>query len=110
MLSSNPAFGDADDFLLTFHDIATRVNADGLDTTITWNQLLPGNYAGSYYVLAKIDSLNSVDETVENELTQNGNNVWFDVNASRIALQPTAFPAPYLVSTTGATPSASTRK
>jgi hypothetical protein len=107
VLSSNPTFGDADDFLLTFHDIATRVNADGLDTTITWNQLLPGNYAGSYYVLAKVDTLNAVDETVENELAQNGNNVWFDVSASRIALQPIAFPTTYLVSTTGATPAAS---
>lgn len=107
VLSANPGFGDADDFLLTFHDVATRINADGADTTITWNQLLPGNYAGSYYVLAKIDTLNGVDETVETELAQNGNNVWYDVNASRIALQPTAFPTTYLASTTGTTPLAS---
>jgi hypothetical protein len=107
VLSANPAFGDADDFLLTFHDIATRINADGADTTISWNQLLPGNFAGSMHVLAKIDTLNGVDETVENELAQNGNNVWFDVNASRIALQPTAFPTTYLASTTGGVGAAS---
>jgi len=102
-MSSNPQFEDADDFELTFFDIGTRINADSVDRTISWNQLLPGNFSGSYYVLAKIDSLPSpsVDESVEFDRAVNGNNIWFDVNASRIALLPTAFPTVTLASTTG---------
>jgi Tol biopolymer transport system component len=101
ILSTNPTFGDADDFLLTFLDVNSRVNADGVNRTLSWNQLLPGNYAGSYYVLAKIDSLGKVDETTsDNDFTINGNNIWYDVNASRIALQPTSFPTIYLSSRT----------
>ncbi|MES2693623.1 MAG: Ig-like domain-containing protein [Verrucomicrobiota bacterium] len=101
VLSNNPVYGDADDFLLTFHDIAVKRDADDVDWPITWTQLLPGNFSGSYYVLAKIDSLNAVTETVENDLTENGNNIWLDVAATRIALQPTTFPTAYLASTTG---------
>lgn len=101
VLSSNPLFGDADDFTLTALDVNTRVNANGLDNVITWDQLLPGNFAGSYYVLAKIDSLGTVDETTpDNDPNNNGNNVWQDVNGTRIALQPTSFPTIYLASLT----------
>ena len=105
VLSSNPAYENpsatSDDFLLTFFDVPIIVNADSVQHTFSWNQLLPGNFPGSYYVLAKIDALNQVDETIENDLTQNGNNVWFDVNATRLALLPTTFPTMYLASTTG---------
>lgn len=108
VLSSNPTFGDADDFQLTFFDVggnsngATNgvVNADDVDHSIPWNQLLPGNFAGSYYVLAKIDSLDEVSETIENDLSDNGNNIWQDVAGTRIALQPSTFPTIYLASTT----------
>ena len=101
VLSQNATFGDADDFMLTFHDVSTKKNADSSTQTISWSQLLPGNYSGSYYVLAKIDSLGAVTETIENDTTVNGNNIWGDLAGSRLALQPTAFPTAYLVSTTG---------
>ncbi len=101
IISSNPTFGDADDFLLTFHDISTRVNADNVDRTLNWTQLLPGNFPGSFYVLAKIDVNSQVDESIEDDLTQNGNNVWYDVNASRIALDPSNFPTIYWGSSGG---------
>ena len=101
-LSPNPQFGDADDFQLTFHDVASTVNADGLSHVISWNQLMPGNFSGSYYVLAKIDALDVVDEAVEGDLLENGNNIYFDTNATRIALLPTTFPTLTLASTTGA--------
>lgn len=101
ILSSNPTFGDADDFLLTAHTVGARVNADGVDRTINWTQLLPGNFSGSYYVLAKIDTQEQVTETVEDDLTQNGNNIWYDVNASRIALDPSNFPTIYWGSKNG---------
>src|SRR5439155_21414059 len=93
--------GDSDDFLLTFQDVSTKKDADSSTQTISWNQLLPGNYSGSYYVLAKIDSLDAVTETIENDTTINGNNIWGDLAGTRIALQPTAFPTTYLASTTG---------
>jgi Tol biopolymer transport system component len=113
ILSSNPKFGDADDFLLTAFDIGSGslttltgnggssvFNADGLDRTLTWNQILPGNFAGSYYVMAKIDTLNSVSETIDDDLSLNGNNTWFspDTNAARIALLATNFPTVYWAS------------
>ncbi|MCX6953748.1 MAG: Ig-like domain-containing protein [Verrucomicrobia bacterium] len=103
VLSSNPTYGDADDFLLTFLDVPTTVNADNVPHTFSWNQLLPGNFAGSYYVLARIDSLKQVDESIENDPAQNGNNDWLDVAGTRIALLPTTFPTMYLASaaTTG---------
>lgn len=101
VLSSNPTFGDADDFLLTFHDISSQIDADSVNRTINWTQLLPGNFPGSFYVLAKIDTLAQVDETVEADLTKAGNNVWYDVNASRLALDPTNFPTIYLGSSGG---------
>jgi hypothetical protein len=101
-LSPNPQFGDADDFQLTFHDVASTVNADGLSHVISWNQLMPGNFSGSYYVLAKIDAMDVVDEAVEGDLLENGNNIYFDTNATRIALLPTTFPTLTLASTTGA--------
>jgi hypothetical protein len=113
VLSTNAAFGDADDFILTEFDLgATDFTGAGFPTpgaldadnqlhAVTWNQLLPGNYAGSYYVLAKIDQLSKVDETTSDaDLTINGNNVWFDTSATRIALQPTSFPTIYLATVT----------
>lgn len=105
VLSSNPVYGDADDMLLTFHDVTIPILADDRPHVISWNQLLPGNFSGSYYVLAKIDALNQVTETIEDDLTDPGNNIWLDVNASRIALLPSTFPTIYLASNTAtATP------
>lgn len=100
VLSSNPIYGDADDFRLTFYDRTSKLDA-GSSVSFTWNQLIPGNFSGSYYVLAKIDSLDGTTETTESDLTQNGNNIWLDVNAPRISIQPTNFPTNYLASTTG---------
>ena len=96
VLSANAGFGDADDFRLILHDVHNTVNADGQTRTLSWNQLLPGNFPGSYFVLAKIDTIGgangSVDETVESDFTQNGNNIWQDVAGTRLALLPTTFP------------------
>ncbi|HVU35118.1 MAG TPA: Ig-like domain-containing protein [Opitutaceae bacterium] len=101
VLSSNPQFGDADDFQLTFFDVTTVTNADGAAHTITWNQLLPGNFSGSYYVLAKIDSLNAIDETGEAAAKPLDLNVFLDVSATKVTLQPTAFPTLYVASMAG---------
>ncbi len=98
VLSSNPTYGDADDFQLTFFDITAKVNADDAPHTLTWNQLLPGNFSGSYYVLAKIDSLNVVDETGEAAAAPLDPNVWLDVSGTKIGLQPSAFPTLYVPS------------
>ena len=101
VLSTNPIFGDSDDFLLTSHDISASsvapLNANNANTVLSWNQVLPGNFAGSYYVLAKIDTLGGITETVENDLSDNGNNIYFtpDSNAARISLLPTNFPTVY---------------
>ena len=100
VLSSNPIFGDADDFRLTFTDRKTKLNADNITQTFAWNQLVPGNFAGSYYVLAKIDVFDTNPETIENDFTINGNNIWLDVNAPRFTIQPTNFATNYLASTT----------
>lgn len=112
VLSANPAYGDADDFRLTFHDVSQVIDADGAEHTITWNQLLPGNFAGSYYVLAKIDALDTLDENDAPELTMNGNNVWgsdyLNPSATLINLLPSNFPAVSVVShATGAANTAS---
>ena len=107
ILSSNPTFGDADDFLLTAHQVTASsgfpLNANNTNTTIGWNQVLPGNFAGSYYVMAKIDTLAGVTETIENDLTDNGNNIYStpDTNAARISLLPTNFPTVNWASTAG---------
>ncbi len=116
VLSSNPTFGDADDQQLTFFDVnlnllstmagnggATIMNADGTDRTITWTQILPGNFAGSYYVLAKINALPGAGALAENDppaQTVNGDNVWagnsVNPSATLINLLPSNFPATVL--------------
>ncbi|MDP3209278.1 MAG: hypothetical protein Q8M65_09020, partial [Rhodoglobus sp.] len=107
ILSSNPTFGDTDDFLLTSHDISASsgspLNANNTSTTINWNQILPGNFAGAYYVMAKIDTNSGITETVEADLTDNGNNIYYspDNTAARISLLPTNFPTVYWASTSG---------
>lgn len=102
ILSTNATFGDADDFLLTSFDIASVVSADDVNRPLAWNQLLPGNFAGTYYVMAKIDTLGGVSEVVESDLTDNGNNVWYgSTNAARITLLPTNFPTQYWASLNG---------
>ncbi len=112
VLSSNPTYGDADDFQLTILDINTgnitttdnagnrAVNADGVEQTFNWQQLLPGNLTGSYYVLAKIDSLNALTENDPPALTVNGNNIWggnaLNPTATLINLLPSNFGTVYL--------------
>ena len=118
VLSNNPTFGDSDDFVLYFFDVSagalatmsgnnglTYMNADGADRTFSWNQLLPGNFSGSYYVLAKINSLPTASAVSENDppvQTVNGNNVWagnsMNPNATLINLLPSNFPTTNLVS------------
>jgi len=108
VLSSNPTFGDNDDFQLTFHDINAgnitttdnvgnrAVLADGSLQTFNWHQALPGNFSGSYYVLAKIDSLDQLTENDPGALTVNGNNVWggnsLNPTGTLINLLPSNFP------------------
>jgi Tol biopolymer transport system component len=118
VLSSNPTYGDADDFGLVSFDIdaatlaglsgnngLTFLNADGADRTFSWNQYLPGNFPGSYYVLAKINMLPLPNFVIENDpavQTVNGNNVWagnsMNPNATLINLLPSNFPTTTLVS------------
>ncbi|MBI5382156.1 MAG: PD40 domain-containing protein [Opitutae bacterium] len=102
VLSSNATFGDADDFQLTSHDVNAKINADNANHTISWNQLLPGNFTGSFYVLAKIDSLNALAENDPPALQVNGNNIWgsdaLNPSATLINLIPSNFPTSYLAS------------
>jgi hypothetical protein len=116
VLSSNPTYGDADDFQLTILDVSAAsiaqttadsagnrvVLADGLQHTFNWNQVLPGNFSGSYYVLAKIDSLNAVDENDPSALTVNGNNIWggntLNPTGTLINLIPSTFGTNFLAS------------
>ncbi len=123
VLSTNPTFGDGDDFQLTLQDITSgnvgtvdnfgnaAVNADGATHTFNWQQVLPGNFSGSYYVLAKIDSQGSLPQNDPPALTVNGNNIWvsnpLNPTATLINLLPSNFPTAYLGSHgTGATTSA----
>ncbi len=111
VLSTNATFGDSDDFQLTFHDVSSTINADGATHTLNWNQILPGNFAGSYYVLAKIDSLDTVDENDPAALTVNGDNIWgsnaLTPTATLINILPSNFPSMTLVThASGATTSA----
>lgn len=102
VLSSNPTYGDADDFRLTLHDIVDLIDADNAVQTVAWNQVLPGNFTGSYYVLAKIDSLDALDENDPAPLTVNGDNVWggnsLNPSGTLINLLPKNFPTVYLSS------------
>ena len=106
VLSNNPTFGDSDDFQLTLQDINANnisttdntvpgnpsIPADGVAHTFNWHQLLPGNLAGSYYVLAKIDQMDTLDENDSPEFTINGNNVWgLNPSATLITLEPANF-------------------
>jgi hypothetical protein len=126
VLSTNPTFGDADDFQLTINDITSSnfgsslttdnngnsaLMADGSSHTFSWNQVLPGNYSGSYYVLAKIDSLNALTQNDPPALNVNGNNIWggntLNPSGTLINLLPSNFPTNYLAShKTSATTSA----
>lgn len=111
VLSTNATFGDGDDFQLTIQDRSAKVNADGSTQTYSWTQLLPGNFAGSYYVLAKIDALDALDENDAPALTVNGDNIWgsnaFNPTATLINILPSNFPATALVTHgTGSTNSA----
>ncbi len=111
VLSTNATFGDADDFQLTFFDDSTKMNADDTTRTYSWNQVLPGNFAGSYYVLAKIDALDAVDENDNPTLTVNGDNIWgtnsLTPTATLINILQSNFPSTSLVThATGASTSA----
>jgi len=77
------------------------ISAPG-DHIFRWNQVLPGNFSGSYYVLAKIDSLDELDENDPPVQTINGDNVWAS-NATNpagtlINLLPSNFPTSALIS------------
>ncbi len=102
VLSSNPTYGDADDFRLTLHDITGTIDADDAVHTVTWNQVLPGNFTGSFYVLAKIDSLDGLDENDPAPLTVNGDNIWggntLNPSGTLINLLPKNFATVYLAS------------
>ncbi|HVU24052.1 MAG TPA: Ig-like domain-containing protein [Opitutus sp.] len=115
VLSTNPTFGDSDDFQLTFFDLNSStlqgipgnggspyLDADNGSRTISWNQVLPGNFAGSYYVLARIDSLQAQTENDSPTLTLNGDNDWVgnSINpaATLINLLPSNFASTALVS------------
>lgn len=95
VLSTDPIYGNADDFRLTFFDVSEIIEADGADHTINWTQIMPGNFAGTYFVLAKIDSLDVVDETVETDLQRNGNNIYSDSGAAKIITTSVNFPTVY---------------
>ncbi len=128
VLSTNPTFGDADDFQLTILNISGGsiaqttadtagnrvIEADSSSTghTFNWNQVLPGNLTGSFYVLAKMDSLNALSQNDPGTQTVNGNNIWggntLNPSGTLINLLPSNFPTTSLAShTAGGTTSAS---
>ncbi len=118
VLSTNATFGDADDFQLTYFDIDgpttmgsnptvdnagnTAIEADGSPHTFTWNQVLPGNFTGSYYVMAKIDAFDALPQNDPPTHTVDGNNIWggsaLNPGGTLINLIPSNFPTTYLAS------------
>jgi hypothetical protein len=102
VLSANAVYGDGDDFQLTVHDIASQTDADDTIHTLVWNQLLPGNFSGSYYVMAKVDSLDKLPQNDPESGQVNGNNIWssnsLNLSGTTINLLPSTFPTTALVS------------
>ena len=99
VLSTNPVFGDADDFELTRFDIDQIENANDAIRTLSWNQLLPQNFAGTYFVLSKIDVLEKVDEMIEDDLELVGQNILSDLTGAKVTITPANSPTIYVYST-----------
>lgn len=97
-LSANPIVGDADDFLL--FEVLVAGNGQGGNlvpgesVTADWIQALPENLIGDFFVVARIDRANNIDELVEQDLNDNGNNDWISLDAPRIRLSPSHNPVP----------------
>lgn len=118
VLSTDLVFGNDDDFLLYLRNyrgnpetggallpndqpVLTQEAIDGIVgqgndqfVELVWNQKLPSNLYGDYFVLAKIDTLEAIAEYVEDDSTDNGNNVWYASETAKITLVPSASPQP----------------
>lgn len=116
VLSTDLVFGNDDDFLLYLTKVRGNpetggallpnnqgvlvqeaidgVPGQGNDQFIelVWQQAMPGNLYGDYFVLAKIDTQEAITEYVEVDSSDNGNNVWYPRETAKISLTPSASP------------------
>lgn len=108
VLSTDSIFGNEDDYLL--YDTYLQGDPDGgtdtgtgdassnllpgQDVTMTWTQMMPENYFGDYFVLARIDVDDNVTEFVEDNRRLNGNNTLYTVETAKITLLPGDNPKP----------------
>lgn len=105
VLSSDLVYGNEDDFLLYATRLAGNGDSanpdsllpyDGTDAsqliTINWAQAMPKNFYGDYFVLAKIDDKDDIEEAVEDDPGLLGNNVYYAWEAPKISLRPASTP------------------
>lgn len=98
VLSTDTIFGNEDDFLL--YSVIFTGHPDGGnflpgdDFTLQWSQAMPRNLAGDYFVLARIDVSDNIDEYVNDDPMLNGNNTWYDTESAKITITPGPAPQP----------------
>jgi len=114
VLSSDDIYGNDDDFLLYQRRLAgngqggpllgnnasalsdSREPAQASDQVVrlAWEQAMPRNFFGDYFVLAKVDLYEEIDEYQENDINDNGNNIWYARETVRISIVPSENPQP----------------
>ncbi len=94
-LSTDPSF-DADDFELFFVDLSGDGQGNhllpGEEFTISWIQAMPGNFSGTFFVQAKVDEFDAIEEYVEDSFLCSGNNIWYETTTARITILPATWP------------------
>jgi hypothetical protein len=118
VLSSDTVFGNDDDFLLhrrqiighpyaadrdfdpraavgdTLSSFASANLLPGDQVNYAWLQAIPANFAGDYFVLAKIDVDEAIDEYFEDDRSMIGQNVFYPVETAKITITPGSLPDP----------------
>lgn len=118
VLSTDSVFGNEDDFLLhrrpilghpfpgarqydpfsvvgdPYSSIATTNLVPGDRVAYSWTQAMPDNFSGDYFVMAKIDVDENVDEYVEDDRLRNGDNVWYTLETAQISIRESPRPDP----------------
>lgn len=99
VLSTDPVFGNEDDFLLYSVILSGHPGTGGNllpgdAFTFEWSQAMPRNLAGDYFVLARIDVNDNIDEYLNDDPLRNGNNTWYDTESAKITITPGPAPQP----------------
>jgi Tol biopolymer transport system component len=107
VLSTDNVFGNGDDFLLYRQRLSGNPATGGnllpndpggagfvgpQEIVLNWQQAMPANLYGDFFVLAKIDVLEEQTEGVEDDPGYNGNNVWYPRETAKITLHPASDP------------------